>query len=258
MTTKTISRFAAIADIHGNSDALRAVLADIAGLGIDTIVNLGDHVSGPLAARETADVLIASDMTVIRGNHDRWVATTPVNDMGRSDQAARAQLDDRHIQWLRALPATATLNDGDIFLCHGTPASDTTYWMEGVQPNGTIGLRSRAEIEAEASNLSASLILCGHTHIPRAVRLSGNRLLVNPGSVGCPGYEDDKPAPHVVQAGTPDASYVILERTEAAWCVTFRHVPYDSRRMVAFAEREGRAEWARALATGWVTAAVRG
>lgn len=258
MAAKVISRFAAIADIHGNSDALRAVLSDIAGAGIDVIVNLGDHVSGPLAARETADILMASDMILISGNHDRWVATTPVNDMGRSDRAARDQLDDRHIEWLRALPATATLNDGEIFLCHGTPASDTTYWMESVHPDGTVGLRSGAGIEAETGGVSASLILCGHTHVPRAVRLSRNRLLVNPGSVGCPGYEDDAPVPHVVQAGTPDASYAILERTDRGWRVTFRLVPYDSRRMVAFAERGGRAEWARALATGWISAAAPG
>jgi hypothetical protein len=41
-------RLAAIADIHGNALALEAVLADIADLGLDEIVNLGDHVRGPL------------------------------------------------------------------------------------------------------------------------------------------------------------------------------------------------------------------
>ena len=42
-------RFAAIADVHGNLLALEAVLKDIADLGITEIVNLGDHLSGPLA-----------------------------------------------------------------------------------------------------------------------------------------------------------------------------------------------------------------
>ncbi|MBL8561144.1 MAG: metallophosphoesterase family protein, partial [Gemmobacter sp.] len=41
-------RFAAIADIHGNADALAAVLADIDAQGITEIVNLGDLLSGPL------------------------------------------------------------------------------------------------------------------------------------------------------------------------------------------------------------------
>jgi predicted phosphodiesterase len=47
-------RLAAIADIHGNCLALEAVLADIRRQGIDMVVNLGDHLSGPLEARRTA------------------------------------------------------------------------------------------------------------------------------------------------------------------------------------------------------------
>jgi hypothetical protein len=43
---------AAIADIHGNCAALEAVLADIARLGITDIVNLGDHLRGPLKPNE--------------------------------------------------------------------------------------------------------------------------------------------------------------------------------------------------------------
>jgi hypothetical protein len=60
-------RFAAIADVHGNCIALEAVLADIAALGITEIVNLGDHVSGPLEARRTADLLIERGILSICG-----------------------------------------------------------------------------------------------------------------------------------------------------------------------------------------------
>ena len=52
-------KIAVIADIHGNDLALEAVLADIAAQGIDDVVNLGDHFSGPLNAARTADILIA-------------------------------------------------------------------------------------------------------------------------------------------------------------------------------------------------------
>ena len=60
------TRFAVIADIHGNADALSAVLADIDRRGIGTVVNLGDHFSGPLAAAETARSAAAM-MGAIRG-----------------------------------------------------------------------------------------------------------------------------------------------------------------------------------------------
>ena len=64
-------KFAAIADVHGNAVALEAVLADIAALGMNDIVNLGDHLSGPLEPRRTADLLMARDLVSIRGDQDR-------------------------------------------------------------------------------------------------------------------------------------------------------------------------------------------
>ena len=64
-------KFAAIADVHGNCLALEAVLADIAALGVTEVVNLGDHVSGPLEPRRTADVLIERGFPSIRGDQDR-------------------------------------------------------------------------------------------------------------------------------------------------------------------------------------------
>lgn len=82
----------------------------------------------------------------------------------------------------------------------------------------------------------------------------GGQLIVNPGSVCLPGYTDDRPVPHVMQTGTPDASYAILERGAAGWSVIFRQVPYDCGRMAACARARGREDWAQALAPGWVRA----
>ena len=96
-------------------------------------------------------------------------------------------------------------------------------------------------IEKEAEGITQSLILCAHTHIARAVRLGDGRLMVNPGSVGCPGYRDTVPFPHVIEAGTPDARYAILELASASWSVTFRHVPYDHEAMAALARQQRRA-----------------
>ena len=244
-------RFAVISDIHGNNDALAAVLADIDALQIQTIINLGDHLSGPLAARETADMLMTREMICIRGNHDRWLVEKPLADMAPSDRVARQQLDDRHIEWLLGMPASQSLVDGRIFICHGTPSSDTTYWMEKVTANGEVVLRTRDEIEAEAEEIAASLIFCGHTHTPRIVRLGDGRMLVNPGSVGCPGYDDDHPVPHVVQTGNPNASYAVIEQIGTGWQITLRNIPYDTARMVRMAENNGRADWARVVRSGW-------
>jgi diadenosine tetraphosphatase ApaH/serine/threonine PP2A family protein phosphatase len=245
-------RFAAIADVHGNYLALEAVLADIRAQGITDIVNLGDMASGALDARRTMDMLMALDAEHVLGNHDRYLIDRPVEEMGAWDRPAHAQLDAKHLDWLRAVPMTRIFRDG-VFLCHATPDNDEVYWLEQAMPDGTVRMASLETIEAAAKGVAQRLILCGHSHIARAVRLIDGRLIVNPGSVGCPGYRDSYPPyPHVVEAGTPDARYAILERIGNAWQVTFRHVPYDHDAMAALARKNGMPALASALATGWI------
>lgn len=242
--------FAAIADIHGNLLALEAVLADVAALGITDIVNLGDHVSGPLDARATADLLMARSITSIRGDQDRMLAAIDPASAAAMRVDYR-ELDRRHLAWLGGLPETM-LYRRDVFLCHGSPRNDACYWLDRVAPDGAIVQSPLAAIEAETVGVTASLILCAHTHIPRVVRLGDGRLAVNPGSVGLPGYRGSKPVPHVVATGTPDACYAVLERADATWRVSFRYVPYDYGAMASLARRNGFEDWARALETGWL------
>jgi diadenosine tetraphosphatase ApaH/serine/threonine PP2A family protein phosphatase len=244
-------RFAAIADVHGNYLALEAVIADIRAEGIEEIVNLGDMASGPLDARRTMDALMALDAVHVLGNHDRYLIDRPPEKMGSWDRPAHAQLDIGHLDWLRTVPPTRVYRES-VFLCHATPESDEAYWLETVLPDGTVRMASLEAIEEAASGIAQPLILCGHSHIARAARLAGGRLIVNPGSVGSPGYRDVHPFPHVVEAGTPDARYAILEFDTGSWHVTFRHVPYDHDAMAALARRNGEPELASALATGWI------
>lgn len=242
-------RFAAIADIHGNHLALEAVLADIRAQAISEIVHLGDMASGPLDPRRTMDALMAIDAVHVLGNHDRYLIDRPPEKMGSWDRPAFAQLDPVHLDWLRRIPKTAVFRDR-VFLCHATPDDDEIYWLETVSTDGTVSLSSSEVIEARAGEIPQSMILCGHSHLARAVRLRDGRMIVNPGSVGSPGFRDVHPFPHVVEAGTPDARYAVLEFADGQWRVTFRHVPYDHDRMAALARQNGQAELANALATG--------
>jgi diadenosine tetraphosphatase ApaH/serine/threonine PP2A family protein phosphatase len=244
-------RFAAIADVHGNYLALAAVIADIRAQGIDTIVNLGDMASGPLDARRTVDALMGLDAVHVLGNHDRYLIDRPPEKMGSWDRPAHAQLETKHLDWLRAVPATQIFR-GQVFLCHAMPDNDEAYWLETVLPDGTVRMAALEAIEQAAAGIAQRLILCGHSHLARVVRLSDGRIIVNPGSVGSPGYRDIHPYPHVVEAGTPDARYAILELAAGAWRVTFRHVPYDHDAMAALAQQNGQPELASALATGWI------
>lgn len=244
-------RIAVIADIHGNDLALEAVLAGILQQGISDVVNLGDHLSGPLNAARTADLLMERGLPSVRGNHDRWLVEMAPDEMGASDRAARDALSPRHLEWLARLPPTLVHRD-EILLCHATPASDTTYWLDDVTADGVMRLSPLERIEALAAGADFPVILCGHTHIARCVRLGDGRLVVNPGSVGCPGYDDDEPVAHKVETGSPHARYAIIEKASGAWNVQFRLVSYDHMAMSRLAADRGRHEWASALATGWL------
>src|SRR6478736_3723469 len=116
-------RIAVLADIHGNLAALEAVAEDLQRTRPDIVVNLGDCLSGPLQARETADFLMARNWLTVRGNHDRYLAERPREALGLSDRAAAEQLDERHFAWLRSLPFMARAAE-DVALFHATPSAD--------------------------------------------------------------------------------------------------------------------------------------
>ncbi|CZT34845.1 metallophosphoesterase family protein [Rhizobium sp. 9140] len=246
-------KIAVIADIHGNAPALEAVLADIDSQGIREIANLGDHLSGPIDPARTADLLMARNIVSIRGNHDRALITLAPDAMIATDRFTHAALDDRHFAWLRTLAPTRHMNEQGLFLCHGTPESDLVYWLEDLTAAGVVHRADAARIERLAAGIDVPVLLCAHTHIPRLVTLSDGRLVINPGSVGCPAYADDEPVAHKVETGTPRASYAVIDkRADGSTDVAFRLVAYDHVLAARLAEGNGRPDWARALATGWV------
>ena len=241
-------RIAVLADIHGNSAALRAVLRDLDAVEPQALLVLGDHFSGPLDAGGTAGLLLARPCHALRGNHDRHLLDLPPEEMGPSDRVAHDALPDAARDWLRHLPPA--LDFGDVWACHATPQDDATYWTHVATAEGQVAPRSRSDIAARAQGLSAALLLCAHTHLPGIWRLPTGQLLLNPGSVGCPAYDDDQPIPHVVEAGHPQASYALVSRQGVGWQVSLRHIPYDATAMAARARAHGRESWARAVTLG--------
>ncbi|HEX6052050.1 MAG TPA: metallophosphoesterase family protein [Gemmatimonadaceae bacterium] len=248
------SRFAAITDVHGNLPALEAVLDDIRRRNVDVVVNLGDHVSGPLWPRETAASLMRQRWTQISGNCDRQVVRRPPSELGASDRFAYEQLTAEQRTWLAVLPDRASPFE-DVLLFHGAPDDDDAYLLESVDAHG-VRLASYHEIEGRLKGISAPLMLCGHTHHPRCVRVN-DALVVNPGSVGLPAYEHDEPSAHVIECGSPHARYAVLERAVRGWIVDLIAVPYDHHAAAARAERNGRPDWVVALRTGFMTPPAR-
>ncbi len=105
--------------------------------------------------------------------------------------------------------------------------SDLVYFLDSVTPQGSRAATPE-EVAERAGTADAALILCGHTHMPRQVRLADGRLIVNPGSVGLQAYDDDHGYPHVMENGTPHARYAIVEQdADGAWTAQLHAVAYD-------------------------------
>lgn len=243
-----ITQLAAIADVHGNTWALDAVLADIARRGIGTIVNLGDCVYGSLDPAGTMARLIQPNITTLAGNQDRDVFAPSERVRAAPDHAfVTGALSAEQIAWLSSRPPTLTL--GEVFCCHGTPASDETYLLERVTAHG-VSLETGDVIAGRLAGMAEPVVLCAHSHVPRIVWLPSGTLVVNPGSVGMPAYDEDTPFPHVMEAGSPHARYAILTRTAAGWQPELVAVPYDWDAAAEVARRNGRADRARWIATG--------
>jgi predicted phosphodiesterase len=243
-------RIALLSDIHGNLPALEAVLADTRRRAVTRVVNLGDSLSGPLLPLETARFLMKQDWLQLAGNHERQLLEFARQGGGASDAHAHAhaQLTPEVFEWMRALKSAQALDD-EVFLCHGTPRSDVEFFLDSVEGDHTRAA-TPAEIAERCTLTVPRVIACGHTHIPRSVNAANGQLLVNPGSVGLQAYDDEHPHYYRVEGGDAYARYATIEKRGGAWHSQIHPVPYDVRPMVALARKNGRPDWASALATG--------
>ncbi|MCW2985231.1 MAG: metallophosphoesterase [Conexibacter sp.] len=198
-------RILALYDVHGNIEALEAVLADPRAAGADAVVVGGDAVPGPFA-REVLERLegLGGDARWVRGNGEREVAEAVGVSEPESDDMAvvtaglsAGALGEERARALGELPLTVEV-DGVLF-CHATPRSDEELLTRSSTP----------ERWAEAlAGVDRGLVVAGHTH-QQDDRMVGGVRFVNAGSVGLP-YEGDGAARWLwVQDGVPE-----LRRTE--------------------------------------------
>ena len=253
-------RIAVLADIHGNLLALDAVLDDLKRRGgADITVNLGDCVSGPLWPRETMERLQALDLPTVRGNHDRRVAQDKADEaMWPSDRYAQERLTSAQRQALLDFPLTLEIAPG-VIAFHARPDHDEKYLADAII-DGQLVRAPLAAIKRRLKPLDPAcrLVLCGHSHRNELIRIPDGPVIFNPGSVGCPAYDDDTPA-HVSEQGTPHARYGIVELGAPGRPDRFEAIAldYDHEAAAKQAERAGRPEWAHALRTGFIKDRVK-
>ena len=87
-------------------------------------------------------------------------------------------------------------------------------------------------------------------------RSAAGPLIVNPGSVGLPAFDDERPYPHCIENGSPDARYAVVEQVDGEWLASLITVPYGHEAMARLALQNGQPDWAHALRTGYMPGAA--
>ena len=176
-----------IYDVHGNLEALEAVLADAGEAGIGRFLLGGDYALFGLRPAQTLERLRALDARMIRGNVDRWTAHLhEAPDDALVQQAiedCRDELGDRAVADLGALPEWLA-DGGRVRFTHASPISD----MRSFAPEPS------AEDEELLGGHREPLQVFGHTHVPFERQGPDGIRLVNPGSVGMPLDGDQRAA----------------------------------------------------------------
>ena len=164
-----------VSDAHGNDRALASVVDELARIGIDRAVCLGDMIQGGDEPREVLDRVAALGWTVILGNADDFLLEIPADspeEITEAQLAKRewtlAQLDDVHLEQIRSFPRTFEL--GSLLAFHGSPRS----YDDVLLPD--------SEDDAAWRIDGFDVLAGGHTH-RQWTRIVGGALYVNPGAI---------------------------------------------------------------------------
>lgn len=182
-----------ISDLHANYEALRS-LPD----GYDELWVLGDLVNYGPEPGAVVDFVRTNCKVVVQGNHDHTIGFDVDPRCSRQFQKAAAVtrrytasvLDKEQKDFLRKLPLKLELkrDNTSFYLCHAKP-SNPLYGYCAEQSEEWIN---------ELDQVNADVLLVGHTHTP-FIRKIGNKVVVNPGSLGQP------------KTGSPEARYATWE-----------------------------------------------
>ncbi|MDH3249767.1 MAG: metallophosphatase family protein [Acidimicrobiia bacterium] len=249
-------RLALISDIHGNTAALDAVIADMNGLHPDVVICLGDIAAGGPDPGGAIDRVAEVATFAVQGNTDAGLVDMPAwwrdpGSIGLPDDAipgmevtvwTAERVTEEHRGFLADLPLTVEVDlgeVGDLLAFHGSPRSFDELVTATTAPDA---------LDTMFAGTSASVMAGGHSHVPLLRRHRGITR-VNPGSVGMPfgryGYAGGAPV-------LAHAEYAVLSAAGSLVDVELRQVPVDRETLEASVGRSGmpRADWWLGLREG--------
>jgi len=218
-------RLAILSDIHGNYDALKKVLIDMDGAGVDSEICLGDCIGYGPEPEETIREVMQRKIPSILGNHE--LAAVDPSHLNWFNPLARRSLE----QTIRMLSSTSRdyisrlpfyrIASQARFVHGFPPESAQTYLFQKTAP----------ELRKTFETMEERICFLGHTHTLEIIRYDGRqvdrmklgegktqldeeaRYIVNVGSVGQP------------RDGTNHAKYAIWDKSEGT--IEVRFIPYD-------------------------------
>lgn len=219
-------RVAVLADIHGNFDALQAVVKDLKSVSVDRVISLGDNIGYGPEPDKVAGLLRRSGFESVLGNHEyalfdqrarRWLNFQAAE----NNEVMEELLSEEHLEFCRNLPFSIEFAGG--YFVHGFPKDNVFLYLH----------RQNDERVAQMfEKLGAEVVFVGHTHRLQLVTYDGKkvsrrkltrelvtlekgkRYIVNCGSVGQP------------RDGDNSAKYVVWNSDAAT--IEVRYVPYDT------------------------------
>ncbi|MDC1434451.1 YfcE family phosphodiesterase [Flavobacteriaceae bacterium] len=177
-------KVAVISDIHGNYDALEAVLEECSNHKVEQYIFLGDYVGYYYEPKKVWDRINELEGVMIKGNHEdllndsfssSTLSKTIEEKYGVGHQIALEQFSASERQQICGLQAQKVISYyGYKFqINHGTPWDQNAYLYPDTDE----------DIFEKANQPEFDFVLVGHSHYPFIKRLS-HSTIINPGSVG--------------------------------------------------------------------------
>jgi predicted phosphodiesterase len=214
-------RLAVLSDVHGNLQALEAVLEHAQKQKVDQIIIAGDLVNVLPDSRACWDLVKSLNLPMVRGNHERYLAQFGTEKLDWSGERflpiawTLKQFSSDERKTVEQLPLHLHLDN--LLVVHASFRDD----YDTVMPNTPTD-----EVEKMFTGSYESFIVRGHNH--NSFDLSfNNRHLESLGSAGLP------------LDGSPKADYVILEQTKTSWRVMRQEIDYDMDKAVKRFEKTG-------------------
>lgn len=222
-----------LADVHGNLEALKAVLNDAERIekSFGEIIVLGDTVDYYAQPNECLELLKRKKAIILQGNHD----AAAIGELDTSEfrgwpveslEWTKKKLNEKSIQTLKHMPKF--FGTGLLLCIHGSPRAPLREYM------------NKEAAEETFRVCGEQLIICGHVHKcfsineklektdykgGTTINFKGKRMVFSLPSVGQP------------RDGNPHTGYAILDLKKFE--ITVKRIPYDVQKTVSLAKKEG-------------------